>query len=141
MKALTKSAGIADSFLSTFTTMTQTGLQAANMSIHSKEFRKIMDQESFDLVVVGIFTNNFLVGKYPSREERFSVTANSTRFVHKIKTHTNSRLRSYIALGRQQLNGDGWAPPLLLSHYDPRSSMVARELLIFENALILTLCY
>lgn len=65
MRKLVKNAGIADSFLDTFSTMTQTGLHAANMSINSKEFRKIMDTESFDLVIVGIFTNNFLVGKYP----------------------------------------------------------------------------
>lgn len=65
MKALTKTAGIADGFLSTFSTMTNTGLQAANMSINSKEFRKIMDTEKFDLVIVGIYTNNFLVGKSP----------------------------------------------------------------------------
>lgn len=66
MKGLTKNAGITDSFLSTFSTLTQTGLKAANASINSKEFRKIMDTESFDLVIVGIFNTNFLVGKFPS---------------------------------------------------------------------------
>lgn len=66
MRSLTKGAGIQDSFLSTFSTMTQTGLRAANVSINSKEFKKIMETESFDLVVVGIFTNNFLIGKFPS---------------------------------------------------------------------------
>lgn len=65
MKKLAKNAGIADSFLGTFSAMTNTGLEAANTSINSKEFRKIMDNESFDLVIVGIFTNNFLVGKSP----------------------------------------------------------------------------
>lgn len=65
MKKLTKNAGIADSFLGTFSTMSATGLEAANISIHSPQFRKIMDTESFDLVVVGIFTNNFLIGKCP----------------------------------------------------------------------------
>lgn len=67
MKSLTKSAGVADSFLSTFSTMTHTGLEAANMSMNSKQFRKIMDTESFDLVIVGLFANNFLVGKFPIR--------------------------------------------------------------------------
>lgn len=66
MKGLTKNAGIADSFLGTLSTMTTTGLEAANVSIHSKEFREIMDTESFDLVIVGIFTNNFLIGKSPT---------------------------------------------------------------------------
>lgn len=67
LKSLTKSAGVADSFLSTFSTMTHTGLEAANMSMNSKQFRKIMDTESFDLVIVGLFANNFLVGKFPIR--------------------------------------------------------------------------
>lgn len=79
MKSLTKAAGVADGFLSTFTTMTQTGLVAANMSLHSKEFQKIMNTESFDLVIVGIFTNNFLVGKFPNFQP---LQINSSRSHH-----------------------------------------------------------
>lgn len=83
MKALTKSAGVADSFLSTFSTMMSTGLEAANMSINSKEFRKIMDTESFDLVIVGIFTNNFLVGKFPNFEQKFRLLQ-----IARVRSHT-----------------------------------------------------
>lgn len=111
MKALTKRAGIADSFLGTYTTMVQTGLEAANVSINAKEFRKIMDTESFDLVIVGIFTNNFLVGKYPKRERQEEVlevvvccwkssrwTANSTRATTKTHTAKDNRLWRWVLL-------------------------------------------
>lgn len=64
---LAKHAGVQDSFLGTYFDMVNSGLKAANLSINSEEFRKVMKEESFDLVIVGMFTNNFLIGKYPNK--------------------------------------------------------------------------
>lgn len=37
-------------------------LRAANNSFHEEAWQKVMREESFDLVVVGMFFNNFIIG-------------------------------------------------------------------------------
>ncbi|XP_055701703.1 uncharacterized protein LOC129800979 [Phlebotomus papatasi] len=57
-----KNAGSQAGFFSRFSDIINMSLRAANNSFHEEAWQKVMREESFDLVVVGMFFNNFIIG-------------------------------------------------------------------------------
>ncbi|GAB0093832.1 hypothetical protein DMENIID0001_090140 [Sergentomyia squamirostris] len=58
----TKDVGSQAGFFSRFNEIIDLTLASANDSLHQEPWQKVMREESFDLVIVGFFFNNFLIG-------------------------------------------------------------------------------
>ncbi|XP_059612718.1 uncharacterized protein LOC132259183 [Phlebotomus argentipes] len=62
MKDVAKDGGSSTAFFARFTEIIDKSLASANQSFNEEVWQKVMREESFDLVVYGMFFNNFVIG-------------------------------------------------------------------------------
>uniref|UniRef100_A0A1L8E1B0 Putative udp-glucoronosyl and udp-glucosyl transferase n=2 Tax=Nyssomyia neivai TaxID=330878 RepID=A0A1L8E1B0_9DIPT len=62
INSFSKEGGSQASFFANFKQIINVSLRSANNSFHEEQWQKVMREESFDLVIVGMFFNNFVFG-------------------------------------------------------------------------------